>query len=148
MTLQQINHVKNSWLLVSRMDQELVGGIFYNRLFEVMPEVKPMFNRSTIPEQSKKLMTMLSYVIARLDRLDQIIEEIRRMARRHTQYGVEDRHYQAVGEALLFTLEKGLGGNWNHNLGDAWSNIYQTLANAMMAAQHEEGEVVTKDKRA
>ena len=31
------------------------------------------------------------------------------LARRHLGYGVKDEHYDKVGEALLWTLEKGLG---------------------------------------
>ncbi|RYY59872.1 MAG: hemoglobin [Chitinophagaceae bacterium] len=147
MTQQQITLVQNSWGLVSTIDQVTVGSIFYTRLFETMPEVRPMFIRSSIPEQSKKLMTMLSYVITRLDRLDNIIEEVRKMARRHTHYGVQDHHYDAVGNALLFTLQKGLGNEWNPDLSEAWTSIYQALANAMMTAQHD-GQEPAQEKRA
>ncbi len=143
MTATNINMVKNSWVLVASIDREIVGGLFYNKLFEIMPEVKPMFNRSSIPEQSRKLISMLSYVIARLDRIDQVIDEIRNLAKRHTNYGVQDRHYDAVGEALLWTLEQGLGSSWNQSVNTAWKEIYSTLAAAMISASHE-----TVEKRA
>ena len=109
MTVNNIELVKNSWALVVKIEMETVGGLFYNRLFEVMPEVKPMFSRSTIPEQSKKLLTMLSYVISKLDKLEDIMNEVKKLVQRHTKYGVKDVHYSAVGTALIWTLEKGLG---------------------------------------
>ena len=138
MTSHNIELVKNSWAIVAKIEMETVGGLFYNRLFEVMPEVKPMFSRSTIPEQSKKLLTMLSYVILKLDKLEDIIDEVKKLAQRHTKYGVKDEHYSAVGTALLWTLEKGLGDYWNDEVRTAWTEIYITLAGAMMAAQKEE----------
>ena len=61
MTTTTIDLVKNSWALVAKIDMETVGGLFYNKLFEIAPEVKPMFTRSAMPEQSKKLLGMLSY---------------------------------------------------------------------------------------
>ncbi|MBC7935753.1 MAG: hypothetical protein H7Y86_10425 [Rhizobacter sp.] len=143
MTQQNIALVKDSWTMVSKLEMELVGGLFYNRLFEVMPEVKPMFSRMPIPEQSKKLLTMLSYIINKLDKLDEIIEEVAKLAKRHTQYGVRDEHYAAVGAALLWTLEQGLGTAWNAALQQAWTEIYVTLSGAMISVQQDQKTEVT-----
>ena len=81
---------------------------------------------------------MLSYVIGKLDKLEEIMDEVTKLARRHTQYGVKDEHYAAVGTALLWTLEQGLGELWNAALAAAWTEIYGILAGAMMAVQLEE----------
>ncbi|MEO7309282.1 MAG: globin domain-containing protein [Chitinophagaceae bacterium] len=132
---KQIHLVKKSWALVAKIDMVTVGGLFYNRLFEIMPEVKPMFTRSTLPEQSKKLLGMLGYIISKLDRLEDLMDEVTRLAQRHTQYGVEDKHYAAVASALLWTLEQGLAKEWNEDLKAAWTVVYTTLAGAMMTAQ-------------
>lgn len=142
MTTNNIELVKQTWSLVAKIEMETVGGLFYNRLFEEMPEVKHMFGRTPIPEQSRKLLTMLSYVISKLDKLDEIMEEVTKLAQRHTKYGVKDEHYAAVGAALLWTLEKGLGEHWNDSVRIAWTEVYTTLAGAMMAAQQEEAEML------
>ena len=55
----------------------------------------------------------------------------------HTKYGVKDEHYSAVGSALIWPLEKGLGEHWNDDVRIAWTEIYITLAGAMMTAQKE-----------
>lgn len=138
MTTNNIELVKETWSLVAKIDMVTVGGLFYDRLFEQMPEVRPMFSRSPLPEQSKKLLTMLGYVISKLDKLDEILDEVAKLAQRHTKYGVRDEHYAAVGAALLGTLEKGLGEHWNDSVRIAWTEVYTTLANAMMAVQQEE----------
>lgn len=138
MTQNNITLVKNSWALVAKMEMELVGGLFYNRLFEIMLEVKPMFNRTPLPEQSKKLLTMLSYIIGKLDKLDDILDEVTKLAKRHTQYGVKDEHYSAVGAALLWTLQQGLGKEWHADLELAWIEIFGTLSGTMITVQAQE----------
>lgn len=134
MTTKNIELVKGSWALVAAMDMETVGSLFYNRLFEIAPEVQPMFSKTTMPEQSKKLLTMLSYVIAKLDKLDDIIDEVAKLAKRHQGYGVKAEHYTAVGQALLWTLEQGLGMQWNEELKASWTEVYIVLSGAMINA--------------
>ncbi|WP_266364850.1 globin domain-containing protein [Tellurirhabdus rosea] len=137
MTTEQISLVKQTFGLVAQLPAETVGSLFYARLFFIAPEVKPLFARTTTPEQSRKLLTMLGYVIARLDRLDDVLDEVAQLARRHVRYGVQDRHYTYVGEALLDTLETGLGTVWTDDVRDAWVACYTLLASAMLAATDE-----------
>lgn len=138
MTTYHINLVKKSWSLVAAIDMEIVGGLFYNRLFEIAPEVKPMFNRTPIAEQSKKLLSMLGYIVSKLDKLDDILDEVRKLAKRHSHYGVKEEHYTAVAIALLWTLEQGLGVHWNAALKAAWTEVYTILSSAMIAAQKKQ----------
>ena len=133
MTQKQIELVKSTWSLAAALDPVVVGEIFYNRLFEITPQVKPMF-RNLMPEQSKKLLAMINYVINKLDKLDDILDEVAKLAQRHVNYGVKPEHYTSVGQALLWTLEKGLGENWNSEVKEAWSSCYQILSGAMISA--------------
>lgn len=133
MTQKQIELVKASWTLVSAIDPVVVGDLFYNRLFEIAPQVKHMF-RSPMPEQSKKLIAMIGYVIVKLDKLEDIIGEVAKLAQRHASYGVKPEHYTIVGTALIWTLEKGLGENWNEEVKDAWIKCYTILSGAMINA--------------
>jgi len=132
MTNKQIDLVKSSWAIVTTIDPVIVGSMFYGRLAEISPDVKPMF--VSIAEQSKKIMAMLGYIINKLDKLDEIIDEVRKLALRHVQYGVTVEHYTAGGVALLWTLEKGLGENWNSELKEAWTVCYDILSSAMINA--------------
>lgn len=142
MTTKQINIIKTTWQAAAT-NADLVGHLFYNRLFEIAPEVKPLFSSTTIPEQSKKLFTMLTYVISKLDTGEDIINELTRLAQRHVKYGVEEKHYNYVGAALLWTLEKGLGDMWNLEVKQAWATCYAALSFAMITASgYAEQEVV------
>jgi hemoglobin-like flavoprotein len=133
MTSYQIGIIKSSWQAAAALG-DAAGELFYGRLFEIAPEVKPMFSQITIKEQSKKLLSMLSYVINKLDRLQDILDEVAKLAQRHVHYGVKPEHYTVVGEALLWTLEKGLAEKWNDELKEAWTTCYVTLSGAMVHA--------------
>jgi nitric oxide dioxygenase len=132
MTQKQIELVRSSWTSVSALDPLIVGEIFYAKLFEKGPELKSLFTRTAMPEQSKKLLAMLNYIIGKLDKLSLIVDEVRKLAIRHISYGVKPGHYSIVGQALLATLETGLGENWNEELKQAWSVCYSLLSEAMI----------------
>ena len=136
MTPQQIELVKQSWSKVAAMDPETVGTLFYNRLFQIAPNTKHLF-RNPMPEQSKKLLSMLAYVIAKLDSIEDIIDEVSKLAKRHVQYGVKEEHYAVVAVALLWTLEQGLGGSWTNDVKEAWIACYTILSGAMIHAANE-----------
>lgn len=137
MTIEQINLVQQSFGAVATLPAEAVGDLFYNRLFTIAPEVRPLFARTAQPEQSRKLLAMLGYVINRLNSLETIMDDVSQLAQRHVRYGVKDHHYALVGEALLWTLEKGLGAAWTPSVEEAWTACYTLLSTAMMkSANH------------
>src|SRR5215203_516704 len=78
--------------------------LFYQRLFELDPSLRPMF-RGDMKEQRKKLMQMLTAAVKGLDHLDRLVPVVRDLGRRHAAYGVMDSHYDTVAEALLWTLD-------------------------------------------
>ena len=137
MNSHQITLVKNSWKKAEGLDAVVVGQLFYSRLFEVNPGLKHMFTTS-VTEQSKKLIAMISYVIAKLDRLELIIEDVKKLAVRHAGYGVKPEHYAMVGDALIWTLKKGLQESWDDKTEEAWAACYEILSQAMIEAASNE----------
>jgi hemoglobin-like flavoprotein len=131
MTAYQINLIKSSWGLVK--DHTSVGNLFYNRLFELAPETKKLFS-VTVDTQSDKLGIMLGYIINKLERLNDIIDEVSKLARQHANYGVRPEHYEMGGEIFLWCLEKLFGEHWNEELKQAWTDCYVTLTTAMIEA--------------
>jgi nitric oxide dioxygenase len=135
MTERQIILVKKSWKLYRAIDPVIVGDVFYSKLFNDTPYLRSMF-RISKEEQSQKLMDMLTQIVGRLDRLDELTEEICQLAIRHKGYGVKPAHYDQVGTALLWTLQQGLGTDWNEELGGAWNRCYHLLSDAMKKAAY------------
>ena len=111
--------------------------LFYARLFEIAPETKPLF-RGDMAEQGRKLMAMLGTVVASLDRLDELVPAAQGLARRHVRYGVQPAHYAPVGQALIDTLARGLGEDFDPDTRAAWLVAYGTLSGVMIAAAYPE----------
>lgn len=133
MTDEQIILIKKTWKLFRDINPALVGDTFYAKLFADNPALRKMFPKN-MNEQYTKLIDMLSTIVARLDHLGDLTNEITAMARRHVQYGVKPEHYRLVGNALLWTLEQGLGKDWTQEIKEAWSECYTTLADTMIKA--------------
>lgn len=134
-TLKQIELVQKTFAVVAPLADD-VAALFYRRLFEIDPRLQPMF-KSDMAEQRRKLMVMLTVAVKGLPRLDRLIPVIQDLGRRHADYGVDDRHYETVGEALLWTLEKGLGPAFTPEVRDAWTTVYGVLAATMKAGAEE-----------
>jgi hemoglobin-like flavoprotein len=64
------------------------------------------------------------------------------LGRRHVNYGVTTDHYKPVGEALIWTLEKGLGDAFTPDVKAAWLTTYTTLQSVMTTAAAEVKPVV------
>ena len=110
--------------------------LFYQRLFELDPSLRPMF-RGEMAEQRKKLMQMLTAAVKGLDRLEQLVPVVQELGRRHVKSGVRDSDYDTVGEALLWTLEAGLGRGFTPDVRAAWTAVYTLLATTMKEAARE-----------
>ena len=92
---------------------------------------------SNMDQQYRKLMDMINLIVARLNKLDELTNEINDLAQRHVRYGVRPAHYKLVGNALLWTLKQGLGSDWTPEVEDAWKKCYAFLSGAMIHAAEE-----------
>jgi nitric oxide dioxygenase len=112
-----------------------VADLFYERLFEIAPHVRPMFAKDRT-EQKEQLMAMLGSAVAGLDHLDTLAPAVSALGRRHAGYGLEARHYVLVGSALLWTLEKALAEAFTLEVKDAWTSAYILLWTTMTDANN------------
>lgn len=124
--------VKNSWSqAIAQPDNP--GILFYEKLFEAAPCLIPMFH-SDLEQQQAKFSAMITYMVMHLQTMPEIQAEIEAMGKRHVQYGVKPEHYAIVGKALIGTLETTLGDFWDTEMADAWTNLYNFWASAMLSA--------------
>ena len=135
MNPNQIQLVQQSFEQVKPI-VETAADLFYDRLFELDPGLRPMF-KSDLSEQKRNLMTTLSFAVAGLKKPERILPAVRQLGARHAGYGVQDHHYQTVGQALLWTLAQGLGEQFTTEVEEAWTTVYITLATAMQEAARE-----------
>lgn len=128
----QIELVQSSFKAVVPI-KEQAADLFYSRLFELEPSLKSLF-QGDIKEQGKKLMSVLATVVASLQDLGSVVPTVQKLGAAHVEFGVEDWHYEIVGEALLWTLEQGLGEAFTEEVKDAWFTAYSILARVMIDA--------------
>jgi hemoglobin-like flavoprotein len=128
-TPRQVELVQTTWEQVVPI-ADTAASLFYGRLFELDPALKPLFT-SDIKEQGKKLMQMITVAVRGLGDLGALVPAVKALGARHTGYGVKPEHYDTVGAALLWTLEKGLGPAFTPEVKEAWAAVYGVLADTM-----------------
>jgi hemoglobin-like flavoprotein len=107
------------------------AGLFYDRLFEIAPEVRPLF-RHDIDDQKRKFISTLAVIVGSLDDTSKLISLTDNLARQHDSFGVRPAYYPIVGEALLWSLERGLGSNWTPGVAASWSKAYGIISAFMI----------------
>jgi len=110
-----------------------VAALFYERLFQLDPSLRPLF-KGDMAAQGRKLMAMIGTAVANLHQLDSVAPAVAQMGQRHVAYGVKQGDYATVGQALLWTLQQGLGEGFTPPVRAAWTECYQTLAAVMTTA--------------
>jgi hemoglobin-like flavoprotein len=141
MTPTHIALVQNSFERI-RPILEPAAMMFYDRLFALDPSLRGMFRESR-EAQAQKLAQALAVVVKGLENPSQLRGAIEALGRRHAGYGVRDRHYSTVGEALIWTLEQGLGDAWTAEVRVAWMDAYGWLSFVMREAMASEYAAAT-----
>lgn len=132
MNVEQVELVKSSWAQVMPIADQ-AAGMFYGKLFELDPALKDLF-KGDMKSQGQKLMAMINTAVNSLDKLDEVVPAVEALGERHVGYGVKDKDYDTVGEALIWTLATGLGDAFTDEVKEAWVGVYTLLADTMKGA--------------
>jgi hemoglobin-like flavoprotein len=122
--------LRRTWELVTPIADE-VAELFYARLFELDPSLRSLFQGEPAV-QRLKLMDMLGLLVTHADRPDELQAMLTALGERHAAYGVRPEHYDTVGEALLWTLDDGLGLLHTDTGRNAWVATWQTFRTSMI----------------
>lgn len=142
--------IRRSWELVVPI-AETAADLFYKRLFELAPQYRRLFKADLAPQKAK-LVAMLAFIVEAVDWpeerwRDSVDQEqdlflvVLALGRRHSElYKVPDEAYDTVAEALLWTLDYGLGEAFTAEVRDAWTRVYVLLAKTMKMGRCAVGE--------
>ena len=108
--------------------------MFYGRLFELDPSLRPMFENTDFYRQRAKLIAMLDFLVRIADQPDAFIRESALLGRSHATYRLTSHHFEVMGEALLWTLDRMLGLNFTPAMRTAWGELYALVASVMRRA--------------
>jgi|KBSSwiStaDraftv2_1062776.scaffolds.fasta_scaffold167003_3 hemoglobin-like flavoprotein len=147
MTPEHIHAVQSTWGKVLPI-KAIAARLFCERLLETDPSLSCLF-RGDMRQQGAKLIQVIDAAVNALSRLDRIGPLMQVIGRRYADRGVDDHHFGMVGDALLWTLDKGLGDEFTPEVRDAWATVYGELVAAMLdaAATTQPGHVLSVDQK-
>lgn len=108
------------------------GARFYERLFEVAPEVAPMFG--DVAAQRQKLADELGAMVELLGDLGTLDGRAQALGARHRGYGVRAVHYRVALEVMLATIDEVLGPDFTSEDRDAWQRATSLITELMQSA--------------
>ena len=133
--------VVRSWRLIVPI-ADTAADLFYRRLFELRPDYRKYFPED-MAGQKKKLVQTLAFIVRSMDWPESAWNDdvspdedlflvVLALGRRHTElYHVPDEAYGPVGEALIWTLDYGIGKDFDAQLRSAWARLYGLVARVM-----------------
>lgn len=137
MTQDDIAAVQQSWHTIEPV-KRITAELFYVKLFELDPALR-LFLGDDLQTSSQRFIQLMDATVRGLDRSDVLMPAIRELGIRHPRFGDSDQHHANIAAALLWTLEKGLRGDFTPQVRSAWIKTYgvlsQTLRSASLAAE-------------
>ncbi len=105
---------------------------FYQVLFILHPETKPLFENTNMEAQEQKLAESLVLVVLNLRQLGFLTQALKDLGARHVQYGILPEHYPLVGNVILTTFRYYLGSDWTPEVKKAWKDAYNLISSIML----------------
>lgn len=133
MTKEQIALIQDTWRDVALV-ADSASAMFYSRLFAIDPEAGALFAAADMRKQREKLVLTLNEIVTNMDDTERVLQNLSELGRRHRAYGVGAHHYNMVGEALLWMLEKVLAQEFTPPVREAWTTTYAMISERMQAA--------------
>ena len=126
-----VDALETSFDLVAPRGDDLMD-VFYARLFEAAPAVKPLFARTDLRKQKIMLLRVLGLLRRSLRDLDPIVPILHDLGARHVAYGAQPEHYPVVGAVLIASMAEVAGDEWRPEYERAWAAAFDIVADAML----------------
>jgi hemoglobin-like flavoprotein len=146
--------IQENWRLVVPI-ADTAADLFYRRLFELKPDYRRLFGED-LTSQKQKLVQMLAFIVRALewggatwaDEIapdDDLFLVLLALGRRHSAlYAVPDEAYETVLEALVWTLDYGLGKAFTPEAQDAWTQVMLLISNTMILGRYSVDEATRR----
>ena len=137
-TPEELQQLKASFKYVESNSKQ-AADIFYGHLFDIAPDLKPLFAHTDMRDQRQKFFSALRVMIGSIQQPHLLDPAMTQLGKRHAKYGVRPEMFQKVGGALMMTLEEVLGELWTAEVEEAWIRTYTYLADIAAATLAPEG---------
>ena len=136
MTPHQILLVKTSFRAALPQSERL-SGYFFAELFTREPALWHLL-RSKAGMRWPALVDGLAAIVGAIDRLHPIVPVLEWLAIQGAGRGIGERHYGAVGQALIAALAAGLGEGFGSEHRQAWIAACRAVTSVMVEALEEQ----------
>ncbi|MGF1554186.1 MAG: globin domain-containing protein [Paracoccaceae bacterium] len=137
--------LKRSWRRLAPLCS-ILGPIFHGRLLASAPHLRPLFAAGQFAE----LIDILAVVVEASGREAGRVS-LHRLGRRHAAHDIRPADYDALGEALFWTIETALDGGLSEAERRVWTIAYGVVRDEMLrgavdrvptAAAHDASDLV------
>lgn len=106
---------------------------FYFHLFELLPEVKPMFKRR-ISSQGKMLANIIKFIVSNIEDTSSVFTlTMEELAAVHNVTGVSAHYYSILGIVLIHAIRECCGPeNYTELIRVAWIKVYSRMMEVMI----------------
>ena len=122
MTKEQIKALQFSWSLISRMDTENLGYLFYWRLFETSPELCPAWG---IPrgESCREITGRIGSVVKNAGNPAALRNSFVIFGEPSEYRILKEDQQRVIAKCLVWTIARVLGELWTMDLCEAWNSL-------------------------
>lgn len=145
MTEAKIELVKNSWGRVVAYSEK-AGRIFYERLFELAPELRTLF-KDDVQTQNQKLILAVTVIITKLNKLENLELEIQKLAKKHQAFGIAGDHFVMFKLAFVEMLRAISQTLWDEETEEAWKELFDLISVAMLNQMNEQNYTIHQSKK-
>lgn len=124
--------IRESFAVVEPRAAEM-SRFFYGMLFSLAPATRDLFP-ANMEVQRSRLLRAIVHVVQMVDRPDELVPFLRQLGRDHRKFGVVATHFDAVGTALITTLQRFAGDAWTPPVEKAWTDAFGLIARTMQEA--------------
>ena len=132
--------IKASWEKVKGLDPtyEATGVLLFKNIFEIAPQALDLFSfkdEEDLYESAalkKHASGVMKAIEAAVNDFGGIQTALKDLGARHVKRGILPEHYDVVGQAIIKTLEQGLGNGFSDYLRESWTKVYGMVKESMI----------------
>ncbi len=140
LTQNDIDNITKSWALI--VNDQLANMLkFYNRLFEIAPQLRVYFP-DDMGRLAEKLGFTLNLLVTNLVDFDKLRPTLEELGRFHRDLGVQNSHYRYVIKALLYTIKNAMDIYYSEEIGQSWKRALIAVSTIMIEGSKKKDKSV------
>ena len=112
-------------------DLGALSDTFYNRLFEVAPDVRRLF-APDMTRQRGHFEAALALLLRNIGMLDVLGPSLMALGAEHVGYGTRTEHYDVARDCLIYAIRQHAGDGWSDQLERDWHEAIEAVMRPML----------------